>query len=194
MQDKEKVNKVRELCYEIIGRNIAFVEGNFGTYYDYDKVMGMLDQVVEELDQARTPRPVNLPDDIPWSEALWNGEEEANPFVFDGSMSVVDFKKFQDKYFSQEPGDKEVSEQRDNNSEFYHVLASHHSALTLHIKIDEIHQEYKGLGYNIIDKKFIDFTYQLEDGTQVSVAWDPHKEVIYEDVVRFPVNYKHDVQ
>lgn len=53
----------------------------------------------------------------------------------------------------------------------------------------KFYQEYKDLGYNIIEKNSIDFTYQLEDETQVLVAWDPQKEVIYEDVVKFPANY-----
>lgn len=127
------------MCFEIIGRNIAFVEGGFGTYYDYDKVIGLLDQVVKELDLARTPRPVNLPDDLLWSEAFWNGEEKANPFVFDGSMNIEDFEKYQYKYFSQVQKKEAETKPKDNiNSEFYHVLASHSSALTLCSKINEI--------------------------------------------------------
>ncbi len=108
MQDKEKVSKIRELCYEIIGRNIAFVEGGYGTYYDYDRVIGLLDQAAIELDLARTPRPANLSDDIAWCEALWNGEGGGpDPFVFDGSMSVADFEKFQDRYFDKKRNNEE---------------------------------------------------------------------------------------
>lgn len=182
MQNQEKIEKVKDLCFDIIHRNELYVDQDHGTYYDYDKVIGLLEQVVNEMDLARTPRPSDLPDDIAWSETFWNGETEPDPFVFDGSMSVEEFEKFQDNYFGAQERKQEIV----SNSEFYHTLAVHQDVLTVPAKIDEFYKEYQDLGYNIIEKLPNSFLYRLEDSTEVLLAWDGDKGVIFEDVVKFP--------
>lgn len=97
MQNIKKVDRIKELCSDIINLNQMLIEAKYGTYYDYEKVIGLLEQVMEEMSDSRTPRPADLPEDMAWSEAYWNGEQEPDPFVFDGTMSVEDFEEFQNK-------------------------------------------------------------------------------------------------
>jgi hypothetical protein len=62
-------------------------------YFDYDDVISLLEQadaLVEE--SARCPRPDNLPLDMPWSERM-DDDEDFNPFVFDGTMSIDDHER-----------------------------------------------------------------------------------------------------
>lgn len=39
---------------------------------------------------------IKLPEDIPWRESA-NPELEFDPFVYDGTMTIEDFKKVQEK-------------------------------------------------------------------------------------------------
>jgi hypothetical protein len=95
-QDKEKIFKIKNQCFEIIERNRLYFENGYGTYYNYNKVIELLEEIKTELDHARTPRPDNIPEDMAWSETFYDGEDP-DPFVFDGSMSPEDFDKFQGK-------------------------------------------------------------------------------------------------
>lgn len=64
--------------------------------YDYETVLQLLEKASECLrESARCARPANLPKDMPWSEKLWDGEEE-NPYVYDGSMSMEDYDRLQE--------------------------------------------------------------------------------------------------
>ena len=44
-------------------------------------------------ESARCPRPADLPEDMTWSEKLYNGEEVFDPYVYLGDMRTEDYEK-----------------------------------------------------------------------------------------------------
>lgn len=94
MQDPKKIEEIRGLLESMIGDNHVYSDLNAKTYYDYDKVLKLLREASETITESvRTPRPDNLPEDIPWSEKFANPDQEFDPFVIDGSMSPKDYEK-----------------------------------------------------------------------------------------------------
>ena len=112
MQDKDKILEIRDLLNSISAAIDLYSDENKGFYFAYDSVIELLQQVNETIDDsARCPRPVNIPDDIPWCERMCDGmEDEFDPFVFRGDMSVEDFRKAQDNYFEDKQDDKAEDE------------------------------------------------------------------------------------
>jgi hypothetical protein len=96
MQDKEKLAIVSNLISEI--KNISMQQED-GIYFDHDTVIDLLQRVKDTmLISMRCPRPNDFPSDIPWCESM-NVDEEFDPFVYRGDMSIDDFKKVEKKYF-----------------------------------------------------------------------------------------------
>lgn len=95
MQNLEKSRQVKWICENIIDTVISY-EGNPESkiYFDYDNVLKLLEQAqATTTDTARCLRPENLPPGIPWSERMYSGDEEFDPFVYDGTMSIDDYEK-----------------------------------------------------------------------------------------------------
>ena len=104
MQDKDKILEIRNLLTSISAANDLYSDENKGFYFAYDSVIELLQQVNETIDaSARCPRPDNIPDDISWCENMNN---EFDPFVYRGDMSVEDFRKAQDNYFEDKQDDR----------------------------------------------------------------------------------------
>lgn len=103
IQDKEKEQMVLALCNDIINtcKNNATME--YKTYFDYDSAIDLLKQTKEVIEETLCcPRPEKIPEDIPWSERFYDGNTVLNPYVFDGSMSIEDFERFQDLILDEE--------------------------------------------------------------------------------------------
>lgn len=97
MQDKNKILKIQNLLNGLTTANDLYSDENKGFYFDYDTVIELLQQINETIDaSARCPRPDNIPSDIPWCESMNN---EFDPLVYRGDMSVEDFRKAQNAYF-----------------------------------------------------------------------------------------------
>ena len=106
MQDKDKILEITNLLNSLSAVNDLYSDENKGFYFAYDTVIELLQQVNETIDaSARCPRPNYIPDDISWCENMNN---EFDPFVYRGDMSVEDFRRAQDNYFrdSQEDEDE----------------------------------------------------------------------------------------
>lgn len=91
MQDEKKINQIKALLGDLTIANGAYSDGKIGTYFDYDKVLGLLYEATNVMtDTARNPRPADLPKDIPWSEKFYDPDEKFDPYAYDGSMSLED--------------------------------------------------------------------------------------------------------
>ena len=112
MQDKDKILEITNLLNSLSAANDLYSDENKGFYFAYDSVIELLRQVNETIHaSARCPRPDNIPADIPWCERMYNGmEDEINPYVFRGDMSVEDFRRDQDNYFRDSQNDKPEDE------------------------------------------------------------------------------------
>ncbi|MGD9566859.1 MAG: hypothetical protein AB7V48_00815 [Sedimentibacter sp.] len=95
VKDKEQINKIYELCQEIIHLNNMYENSGVKYYFDYDGTIELLDKTKEKIESSlRCLRPGNLPDDIVWCENV-DLDYSFDPFVYDGSMNIKDFKKVQ---------------------------------------------------------------------------------------------------
>ncbi|BCJ93517.1 hypothetical protein acsn021_10860 [Anaerocolumna cellulosilytica] len=61
------------------------------------------------------------------------------------------------------------------------IIKSHSDILTVQQAINDLYNEYKKMGYDMIRKILNAFTYRLDDGSVAIVYWD--KGNIYEKVV-----------
>ena len=94
MVDKEKAGLISSLSRDIANLNNSYIEEN--AYYDYDTVIDGLTKLKEVMQETlRCQRPEGLPEHIIWNEKPYEGED-LDPFVFDGSMSVEEFERWQD--------------------------------------------------------------------------------------------------
>lgn len=93
-QDLEKSKQVKWYL-DIIKRAVeGYENNNHPIYFDYDGVIGLLEQLqIHVIDSARCPRPTDLPDDMPWSDKLYNSEEVFDPYVYLGDMHTDDYEK-----------------------------------------------------------------------------------------------------
>ncbi|MDR1617366.1 MAG: hypothetical protein LBR98_10300 [Syntrophomonadaceae bacterium] len=92
-----QVNQVKWLLETISNAVESYENDTHGIYFDYDGTIGLLEQVkMLVTESARCPRPADLPEYLPWSENLYNGDEVFNPYVYDGSMSVEDYEKMRE--------------------------------------------------------------------------------------------------
>lgn len=95
MQDKEKIEIIRCLLQDLTANNEDFKNGEKGIYYDYDGVIEHLKKAQEIIDNSvHIPRPKDLPEDLPWRETFADPDENFDPYVYDGSMSPEDYKKW----------------------------------------------------------------------------------------------------
>lgn len=115
MQDKGKIIEIRNLLNSLSVANDLYSDENKGFYFDYDIVIELLQQVNETMDaSARCPRPDNIPADIPWCERMNDGmNDDFDPYVFKGDMSIEDFRKAQNTYFKASQGDRSEDEDED---------------------------------------------------------------------------------
>ncbi len=103
IQDKEKEWIIIQLCKDIINscRNKTSTENQI--YFDYDSVINLLTQTKEVIEESLLcPRPEEISKGIPWSERLYDGENDPDPYVFNGSMSIEDFERYQDLMLGEE--------------------------------------------------------------------------------------------
>lgn len=117
MKNRDKIDHINRLCQEILSLNESYsTQDKF--YFYYDEVIELLEKAKTSIEESlRSSRPDNLPKDIAWCENV-NPEYEFDPFVFDGSMSVQDFKKAQKKTLDDIIRDakEKVSKRRKENS------------------------------------------------------------------------------
>ena len=71
--------------------------------FDYDKVLDLVREASKTIeDTIKCKRPVQLPDEVTWSESLYNPEEDLNPFIYKGDMSVEEFRTAQESHLDDE--------------------------------------------------------------------------------------------
>jgi hypothetical protein len=93
MRDLEKSGYVKWLCEMITNTVENYENGTHPIYFDYDSVIGLLDQTRTRIaESARCPRPDDLPPELPWLERLYGGDEALEPCVYDGGMSYEDYQ------------------------------------------------------------------------------------------------------
>ncbi|MEN6325830.1 MAG: hypothetical protein ABFD18_06450 [Syntrophomonas sp.] len=96
LQSKAKITTICGLISEI--KNIT-LEQSGGIYFDYDTAIDLLEKVKGTMiESMRCPKPKDLPNNLPWCESM-NMNEEFDPYVYKGDMSVDDFRKAQKYYF-----------------------------------------------------------------------------------------------
>lgn len=101
MQNIEKEKEVRQLCQEII--NISYSSREHKAYFDYDLVIEQLENTKKLIQESeRCPKPKDLPKNMIWSERYYNPDEEIDPYVFDGTMSIEDHEKWQQVLIDEE--------------------------------------------------------------------------------------------
>lgn len=105
INDLEDEDKKKEIINNIINEiseiNNSKDNESKGIYFNYDSVIELLEQAKNEMiNSMRCPRPKDIPKDIIWCESM--GDEEFDPYVYKGDMSVEDFKKAQQLYFNNE--------------------------------------------------------------------------------------------
>lgn len=97
---REIKEEITEMLQELIKQHNMYGNGTDGFQYDYDTyaVKVLLKQALQVMEEtARCLRPEWLPEDMPWNESM-NPVEEFDPYVFQGNMSVKDFKTAQNEY------------------------------------------------------------------------------------------------
>jgi hypothetical protein len=98
MQDKAKIEIIQNIVNELKATNNLYIDERKGFYFDYDTVIDLLQKASETMvSTARCPRPKDIPEDIPWCESM---NEEFDPFVYRGDMSIEDFRKAQNNYLA----------------------------------------------------------------------------------------------
>jgi hypothetical protein len=98
MQDIKKFVEVNRLVGDISRRNLDLSHPKLGAHYDYERVIQMLNEVKSVMEEsARCPRPPGLQKDILWCEKFCNGDNELDPFVYDGSTLPDEFQQWQDR-------------------------------------------------------------------------------------------------
>lgn len=92
-QNKKKIDIIAKLCEEVQERNNLYAAPDKGGHFDYDTVIELLKSTLKHMDGTlRFSRPEDLPKDVPWSEIPYSPDDEFDPFVFDGSMSINDYE------------------------------------------------------------------------------------------------------
>lgn len=102
LEDEEKKKRIIDnIINEIKGINNSKDNEAKGVYFNYDAVIELLEQAKNEMiNSMRCPRPKDIPKDIIWCESM--GDEDFDPYMYKGDMSVEDFKKAQQLYFNNE--------------------------------------------------------------------------------------------
>lgn len=89
-----KLNEIRE--------STQTYRENENMYCHFNKVLEHLDAALEEMrEHPHWKRPINLPEDMIWSEAC-NPDDQSDPFAYSGDMPAEDFTRMQDEYFANE--------------------------------------------------------------------------------------------
>jgi hypothetical protein len=94
MKNLDKVHAVSRLLGELQMLNILYAKDGSTVYFDYDGVIEQL-HIAKDIikESARAARPADLPEDMPWCEAM--GCDEIDPYVYTGDMSDADFTHLQ---------------------------------------------------------------------------------------------------
>lgn len=93
MQDMEKAEKINALLAQLFKLNTKYQVRKEQYFFDYDSVISALEDVVDKIEGTlMCERPHDLPTDIPWCERAWDDGEEFNPYVYDRTMSIKDYK------------------------------------------------------------------------------------------------------
>jgi hypothetical protein len=99
MQNLEMINKISQILNDIARRNVLYSDPKLRTYYSYDEVIKHLEAALNVINEtSRNPRPDNIPLTMPWSEKFFDPDNEFNPYVFNGSMSIEDFERASEAY------------------------------------------------------------------------------------------------
>lgn len=102
MQNEEKTAIITQLCREILKDNDMYSKSNFN--FDYDTVINNLTKVKEVMEESlRSPRPSGLLENMIWSEKPYRIDMDMDPMVFDGSMSLENFERWQGLLLDEEP-------------------------------------------------------------------------------------------
>ena len=89
MKNAEKEECIIQQCNALVVR-VNALQGSDKGFFNYDLVHALLHTAIETIDRTeRYTRPVDLPEDMPWEETPWNGED-ADIYVFMGDMSSED--------------------------------------------------------------------------------------------------------
>jgi len=110
MQDKEKIENIKNLLNGLMASNNLYFNEEQGFYFDYDTVVDLLQKACETIDfTARCPRPNDVSGDILWCESM---NAEFDPFVYRGDMSIEDFTQAQNNYLDAMNDENKDSEDR----------------------------------------------------------------------------------
>ena len=102
LQNEEKTTLITQICREILSDNDIYSKSNFK--FDYDTVINNLTKVKEVMEESlRSQRPLGLPENMIWSEKPYRIDMDMDPMVFDGSMSLENFERWQDLVLDEEP-------------------------------------------------------------------------------------------
>ncbi len=94
MKDVEKSKTISTLLGELQMLNTLYAKDGCTVYFDYDGVIEHLDKAKSLINEsARTARPANLPEDIPWCEAM--SCDSIDPYIYTGDISIDDFQNIQ---------------------------------------------------------------------------------------------------
>ena len=94
MRNLEKSSQVKRYLETIMNAVDIYENDTYPIYFDYDGVISLLEQTQTLVtESARCPRPAGLPPNIPWREKLVSGDEDFDPYTFDGTMSEEDYEK-----------------------------------------------------------------------------------------------------
>ena len=84
---KEAILGLQELCENYADESYLF---------DYEKILGSIKEATTALEESvRCKRPEQLTEGVAWSENLYDAEEDFNPFVYQGDMSLQEFRQVQ---------------------------------------------------------------------------------------------------
>lgn len=98
--DKEK-QEIKDAILELM--DLADIYQESGFEYDYDEILKCVKKASSTIrETVRGRRPDQLPEEVSWNETLYDAEEDFNPFVYKGDMSIIEFEKAQESFLDDE--------------------------------------------------------------------------------------------
>lgn len=95
--DKEK-QEIKDAILELM--DLADIYQESGFEYDYDEILKCVKKASSTIrETVRGRRPDQLPEEVSWNETLYDAEEDFNPFVYQGDMSLQEFRQVQNADF-----------------------------------------------------------------------------------------------
>lgn len=94
----EKKTEIKEAILDLQELYENYTDESYS--FDYEKILASIKEATTALEKSvRCKRPEQLTEGVAWSENLYDAEEDFNPFVYQGDMSLQEFRQVQNKNF-----------------------------------------------------------------------------------------------